>query len=50
MTSEEFYKKYQNGETDDDLETMRWAAEFQALDRLTDDYQKLREEKKYDSP
>jgi len=35
MTSEEFYEKYQIGETDDDLETMRWAAEFQALAKLT---------------
>ncbi|MDM8523032.1 hypothetical protein QUF80_06620 [Desulfococcaceae bacterium HSG8] len=43
MTSEEFYAKYQKGETDDDLETMRWAAEFQALRKLTIDYQKLRE-------
>ena len=34
MSSEEFYEKYQNGETDDDLETMRWAAEFQALVKL----------------
>ncbi|RLC19194.1 MAG: hypothetical protein DRI57_07480 [Deltaproteobacteria bacterium] len=43
MTSEEFYEKYQKGEADDDLEIMQWAAEFQALGKLTGDYQKLRE-------
>ncbi|MDM8551960.1 hypothetical protein QUF72_17885 [Desulfobacterales bacterium HSG2] len=43
MTSEKFYEKYQKGETDDDLETMRWAAEFQAFGKLNNDYRKLRE-------
>jgi len=43
MLSEDFYKKYQSGETDDDTDAMRWAAEIQAFQKLTGDYQKLTE-------
>ncbi len=43
MPSAQFYEKYQAGETDDDMDTMRWAAEIQAFRKLTGDYQKLTE-------
>ncbi len=43
MPSAQFYEKYQAGETDDNMDTMRWAAEIQAFRKLTGDYQKLTE-------
>lgn len=39
MSSKEFYKKFEEGETGDSQETMLWASEYEALKFLEEDKQ-----------
>ena len=41
MKSDDFYKKFNEGIMGDDLEHIRWAGEYETLDRLQRDYNDL---------
>ncbi len=43
MDSETFYKKYNEGEMGDDLETIRWAGEYETMLQLQRDFSDLSE-------
>ena len=43
MKSGDFYKKFDEGIIGDDLEHIRWAGEYETLDRLQRDYNDLLE-------
>ncbi len=43
MDSETFYKKYNEGEMGDDLETIRWAGEYETMLQLQRDFNDLSE-------
>ena len=41
MDSKYFYKEFQNGKLGDDLKFIRWAGEYETLERLQKDYNEL---------
>ena len=41
MKSNDFYKNFNEGKMGDDLEHIRWAGEYETLDRLQRDYNDL---------
>lgn len=41
MDSRDFYKKFQSGKLGDDLKFIRWAGEYETLERLLKDYKDL---------
>ncbi len=42
MKSEEFYKRYNNGEMGDDMDYIKWAGEYETLQQLEKDYNELK--------
>ena len=45
MDSKSFYKKFNEGKMEDDLEYIRWAGEYETLQQLKEDYNDLSETK-----
>ena len=43
MSSEDFYHRFQNGSLGDDIRFIRWAGEYETLDRLKKEYSNFQE-------